>query len=70
MSHCPEIGERELIRRISEILGGVENDDCAVIDAGSRFLVATTDMLHRQTDFPGDHDAMADGLDERCCQLK
>ena len=52
MSQCPEIGERELIRRISEILGGVENDDCAVIDAGSRFLVATTDMLHRQTDFP------------------
>jgi thiamine-monophosphate kinase len=52
MSQCPEIRERELIRRISEILGGVENDDCAVIDAGSRFLVATTDMLHRQTDFP------------------
>jgi thiamine-monophosphate kinase len=52
MSQCPDIGERELIRRISEILGGVENDDCAVIDAGSRFLVATTDMLHRQTDFP------------------
>jgi thiamine-monophosphate kinase len=46
------MGERELIRRISEILGGVENDDCAVIDAGERFLVATTDMLHRKTDFP------------------
>ncbi|MDD1748683.1 MAG: thiamine-phosphate kinase [Methanothrix sp.] len=46
------IGERELIRRISEILGGVENDDCAVIDAGDRYLVATTDMLHRKTDFP------------------
>ena len=28
------LGERDLIRRISEILGGVENDDCAVIDAG------------------------------------
>ena len=52
MSSCSEIGERELIRRISEILGGVENDDCAVIDAGDRYLVATTDMLHRQTDFP------------------
>ena len=38
--------------RISEILGGVENDDCAVIDAGDRYLVATTDMLHRDTDFP------------------
>ena len=46
------MGERELIRRISEILGGVENDDCAVIDAGERYLVATTDMLHRKTDFP------------------
>jgi thiamine-monophosphate kinase len=46
------LGERELIRRISEILGGVENDDCAVIDVGERYLVATTDMLHRKTDFP------------------
>lgn len=52
MSGREMIGERELIRRISEILGGVENDDCAVIDAGERYLVATTDMLHRQTDFP------------------
>lgn len=52
MSNCQEIGERELIRRISEILGGVVNDDCAVIDAGERYLVATTDMLHRLTDFP------------------
>jgi len=46
------LGERELIRRISEILGGVENDDCAVIDAGERYLVVTTDMLHQKTDFP------------------
>jgi len=46
------IRERDLIRRISEILGGVENDDCALIEAGERYLVATTDMLHRQTDFP------------------
>jgi thiamine-monophosphate kinase len=52
MDGCNGLGERELIRRISEILGGVENDDCAVIDAGDRYLVATTDMLHRQTDFP------------------
>lgn len=52
MSRGEMIGERELIRRISEILGGVENDDCAVIDAGESYLVATTDMLHRQTDFP------------------
>ena len=46
------LGERDLILRISEILGGVENDDCAVIDAGERYLVVTTDMLHRKTDFP------------------
>ena len=52
MSQGNDIGERELILRISEILGGVENDDCAVIDAGERYLVATTDMLHRDTDFP------------------
>lgn len=52
MDGCDGLGERELIRRISEILGGVENDDCAVIDAGDRYLVATTDMLHRVTDFP------------------
>ncbi len=52
MSQGNVMGERELIRRISEILGGVENDDCAVIDAGDRYLVATTDMLHQKTDFP------------------
>ncbi len=52
MSGCSNIGERELIRRISEILGGVENDDCAVIDVAERSLVATTDMLHQKTDFP------------------
>jgi thiamine-monophosphate kinase len=46
------LGEREIISRISEILGGVENDDCAVIDAGEKYLVATTDMLHSKTDFP------------------
>ena len=52
MSQGNAIGERDLISRISEILGGVENDDCAVIDAGDRYLVATTDMLHRDSDFP------------------
>ncbi len=52
MDRCLEIGERALIRRISEILGGIENDDCAEIDVGERYLVATTDMLHRVTDFP------------------
>jgi thiamine-monophosphate kinase len=52
MSQINDIGERQLIRRISEILGGIVNDDCAVVDAGDRFLVATTDMLHRKSDFP------------------
>lgn len=52
MSQCNEVGERQLIRRISEILGGIVNDDCAVVDAGDRFMVATTDMLHRKSDFP------------------
>jgi thiamine-monophosphate kinase len=46
------IGERQLIRRISEILGGIVNDDCAVVDAGDRYMVATTDMLHAKSDFP------------------
>ena len=52
MSSGRVLAEREIIRRISAILGGVENDDCAVIDAGERYLVATTDMLHERTDFP------------------
>jgi thiamine-monophosphate kinase len=52
MDECTEIGERELIRRITRILGGVVNDDCAVIDSGEKYLVATTDMLHRKSDFP------------------
>ncbi|MDM7935408.1 MAG: thiamine-phosphate kinase [Methanothrix sp.] len=46
------MGERALVRRISEILGGIESEDCALIWAGDRYLVATTDMLHRKTDFP------------------
>ena len=52
MAQCNDVGERQLIRRISEILGGIVNDDCAVVDAGDRFMVATTDMLHRKSDFP------------------
>ncbi len=52
MSQGSVLAEREVIRRISAILGGIENDDCAVIDGGERYLVATTDMLHERTDFP------------------
>jgi thiamine-monophosphate kinase len=52
MSECKDIGERQLIRRISEILGGIVNEDCAVLDAGDQYIVATTDMLHAKSDFP------------------
>jgi len=46
------ISERDLIKRVLAILGGIVNDDCAVLDVGDRYLVATTDMLHRKSDFP------------------
>lgn len=49
---CADLGERQLVRKITEVLGIVEKDDCAVLDAGDRYLVWTTDMLHRETDFP------------------
>ncbi len=49
---CADLGERQLVRNITEILGIAEKDDCAVLDAGDRYLVWTTDMLHRETDFP------------------
>lgn len=47
-----DIGERSLISRITEVLGGLEHDDCAVIEIDGDYLVVTTDMLHRETDFP------------------
>jgi thiamine-monophosphate kinase len=56
------IGERPLIARLSEIFRstltpeiiiGAGPDDCAVVDiTDEECLVVTTDMLHRQTDFP------------------
>ncbi|OPX78488.1 MAG: thiamine monophosphate kinase [Methanosaeta sp. PtaB.Bin039] len=46
------LGERGLIERISPILGGIEHDDCAVLDMGDEFLVASTDLLHREADYP------------------
>lgn len=52
MAECGGKSERELILRIMEILGGVENDDCASVDLGDRYLVVSTDMLHRESDFP------------------
>ncbi len=55
-----QIGERALIRRIAGLLSGGGNivvgageDDCAVLDTGGEdYLLVTTDMLHRKTDFP------------------
>lgn len=57
-----ELGERPLISRLSGIFGTVLNpdvplgagpDDCAVVDISEdEYMVITTDMLHRKTDFP------------------
>ncbi|HPJ29763.1 MAG TPA: thiamine-phosphate kinase [Methanothrix sp.] len=50
---CVDRGERELVRRITKVLGISERDDCAMLGDGEKLLVWTTDMLHRRTDFPG-----------------
>ena len=44
--------DRELLKTVMAIVGE-ENcrDDCAVLPCGDRVMVATTDMLHRTTDF-------------------
>jgi len=56
-----DLGERALIAHISKILSrggnnivvGAGDDDCAVLDIGGEdYLLVTTDMLHRKTDFP------------------
>ena len=56
-----DLGERALISRISKIISrggnivvvGAGDDDCAVLDIGGEdYLLVTTDMLHRKTDFP------------------
>ncbi len=55
-----DIGERALITRIARLLSrsnkiivGAGEDDCAVLDTGGDdYLLVTTDMLHRKTDFP------------------
>lgn len=48
-----EVGEIGLIKRINKILKSEYlGDDCAVLDIGQDYLVVTTDMLHRVTDFP------------------
>ncbi len=56
-----ELSERALIEHIARLLSrpvnkvieGAGEDDCAVLDIDSeRYLLVTTDMLHRKTDFP------------------
>ena len=56
-----ELNERVLIEHITGLLTkpgkntivGAGDDDCAVLDiGGDNYLLATTDMLHRKTDFP------------------
>ncbi len=56
-----ELTEQELIVRIAKLfkrhgnktIVGAGEDDCAVIDIGGEdYLLITTDMLHRKTDFP------------------
>jgi thiamine-monophosphate kinase len=47
------VDERSLLASLSSLLGAETiANDCAVIPLGDSFLVATTDMLHEQTDFP------------------
>jgi len=57
-----ELDERALIEHIEGLLTrpgkktvvGAGEDDCAVLDiGGDNYLLSTTDMLHRETDFPG-----------------
>ncbi|BDC35951.1 MAG: thiamine-phosphate kinase [Candidatus Methanoliparum thermophilum] len=54
-----DIGERGLIDKIADkvcyknrrVIQGI-GDDAAVLSLGKKFLVATTDMLHKKADFP------------------
>jgi len=54
-----DIGERGLIDKIADrvcyksgrVIQGI-GDDAAVLSSKKKFLIATTDMLHRKTDFP------------------
>jgi len=43
---------------------GYPGDDCAVLDDGENYLVVTTDMLHRTTDFPREMSGEGHRVDE------
>ncbi len=48
-----EAGERAIVKRIKELLHSPAiGDDCAFIESGKNYILITTDMLHRKTDFP------------------
>lgn len=50
---CVKLDERALLLTVGRIIGEDRiRDDCAVIPWKGEYLVATTDMLHRTTDFP------------------
>jgi thiamine-monophosphate kinase len=47
------VDERTLLSTLIPLLGAETiANDCALVPLGDSFLVATTDMLHEQTDFP------------------
>lgn len=47
-----ELGETEIVSQIVQRLD-IEFEDCAIIDfTDTEYLVVTTDMFHRETDFP------------------
>ncbi|WP_406656477.1 thiamine-phosphate kinase [Methanolobus sp. ZRKC2] len=62
ITQVSEMGERPLVGLLSGMFNngsnanlviGPGNDDCAVLDVSKdEYLVVTTDMLHRKTDFP------------------
>src|SRR5450756_110628 len=52
-----ELGERALVKLIAELIECTAvlcpgADDCSAIAYGDRYLVVTTDMLHKKTHFP------------------
>ncbi len=46
-----DIGERRLIELVSSYFK-CEEEDCAIVEFGTEYLLITSDMLHQQTDFP------------------
>lgn len=47
-----DLGERHLIDRLARLYGTVNRDDCATLDAGTDYLLVTTDLVNERTHFP------------------